>query len=70
MVYVKTAAASTPGTWTTSGDGQVVGAAITDGDLAGGGTTSFVYDPAVISLIRWNSGSFVRVNGSWRDFDQ
>ena len=65
VVYVRTAA----GQWTTSGAGQVVGGTVADGDVVGSGTTSFVFDPNVISLIRWNTGSFVRVPGSWRDFE-
>ena len=65
VVYIRTAT----GQWTTSGAGQVVGATVVDGDVVGTGTTSLVFDSGVVSLIRWNTGSFVRVPGSWRDFE-
>lgn len=71
MVYVRTDATSTPpNQWATSGGGQVVGAAVTDGDIVGTGSTTFVFDAGVMSLLRWNTGSFVRVPGSWRDFEE
>jgi hypothetical protein len=65
VVYIRT----TGGQWTTAGAGQVVGAVVVDGDVVGLGTTSLIFDPGVIALIRWNTGSFVRVPGSWRDFE-
>ena len=44
------------------------GAAISAGSYQGDGTPEFVYDAAVLAQLNHNSGSFVRVNGSWRDF--
>ncbi len=57
-----------PDFWDTSGAGQIVGAAVSDNKIEGNGTTSYIYDPAVMNLLRWNTGSFVRVPGSWKDF--
>lgn len=64
LVYSRSA------TWATDGAGRIVGAAVAEGAVAGSGTTTFVHDPAVVRLLRWNSGSFVRVPGSWKDFYQ
>jgi hypothetical protein len=63
--------ARTP-TWDLQGAGQITGAAIAEGDLDGplSPTTTFVFDNTVMQLVRWNSGSFVRVPGSWKDFRQ
>jgi Tfp pilus assembly protein PilX len=63
--------ARTP-TWTLQGGGQITGAAIAEGDLDGPAnpTTTFVLDDTVLQLVRWNSGTFVRVPGSWKDFQQ
>lgn len=67
LVYVRTPSSSSA--WTTSGAGQIVGGTVADKEVRGSGTTTFVHDPAVIGLIRWNTGSFVRVPGSWKDFE-
>jgi type II secretory pathway pseudopilin PulG len=64
VVYTRTP------TWTLQGGGRITGAAIAEGGITGSGTTSFVFDPAVLQLVRWNSGSFVRMPGSWKDFQQ
>jgi Tfp pilus assembly protein PilX len=64
VVYTRTP------TWTLQGAGQITGAAIAEGGVTGSGTTSFVFDPTVLQLVRWNSGSFVRMPGSWKDFQQ
>lgn len=58
-------------TWTANpGTSVVVGAAWSEGELnvAGGGVLELRYDPAVMTLLRSRTGSFVRVPGSWRDF--
>ncbi|MCY7316091.1 MAG: pilus assembly PilX N-terminal domain-containing protein [Rubrivivax sp.] len=55
-------------TWATSGTGRINGALIVDGDVVGSGNTTVVYDSAILQQVRYGSGSFVRVPGSWRDF--
>lgn len=59
---------STADTWVTSGGGTVRGAAVAEGGLGGNGTSTFVYDRAVLDRLRWTTGSFVRVPGGWKDF--
>lgn len=67
LVYVRAPAGSSE--WTTNGGGQITGATVVDQSVRGNGTTTFVYDPGVMSLLRWNTGSFVPVPGSWKDFE-
>jgi hypothetical protein len=67
LVYVRAPSGSSE--WTTSGGGQVIGGTVADQEVRGNGTTAFVHNPAVIARIRWNTGSFVRVPGSWKDFE-
>ena len=57
-------------TWDTTGAaaGQVIGAAVAENDLGGTGTPTFAYDADVIRLLRWNTGTFVRVPSSWKDY--
>ena len=57
-------------TWDTTGiaTGQVIGAAVAENDLSGTGTPTFAYDADVIRLLRWNTGTFVRVPSSWKDY--
>jgi Tfp pilus assembly protein PilX len=67
LVYVRTPS------WTALGSGgQVFGATVAEGDItvAGSAATSFIHDPAVVQSVRWNSGSFVRVPASWKDYQQ
>jgi hypothetical protein len=47
---------------------SVRGAVIAAGDITITGAPTIVYDPAVLKLLNLNTGSFVRVPGSWRDF--
>ena len=56
-------------TWTSSGAGSIVGAAIAEGGFAGSATTDIVYDRSVLTRLRTLTGSFVRLPGSWKDFD-
>ena len=53
---------------TTAAGALLRGAAITEGNYSGQGAPDFFYDAAVLSLLKTNTGSFARVNGSWRDF--
>jgi hypothetical protein len=62
VVYTQAAA------WNTAGSGLVRGAVIAEGDVAGNGTPQFLHERSVLTLLRFGSGSFVPVPGSWRDF--
>ncbi len=66
MVYVRIPSGSSR--WETDGAGQITGAAVSDNRIRGDGTTNYVFDPDVMNLLRWNTGSFVRVPSSWKDF--
>ena len=57
--------------WTASGTGPTIrGAAIAEGDLqfVGAANSTVQYDAAVLRTLRVSYGSFVRVPGSWQDF--
>lgn len=55
--------------WNDTGDGaRLVGAAIARDVYTGTGTPELIYDPRVLDLLRHETGSFVRVPGSWKDF--
>ncbi len=55
--------------WVTDGaGGRINGAAVAENTISGTGGTTIVYNADVLRLVRWNTGSFVRVNGSWQDF--
>lgn len=68
LVYVRLPRPLGVSTWTTSGTGRINGAVVVDGDVVGTGNTTVVYDSAILQRVRYGSGSFVRVPGSWRDF--
>ena len=51
-----------------AGNGQVQGALIAEGNLGGNGTQVITYDPAILTRLRTRYGSFVRLNGGWKDF--
>jgi hypothetical protein len=55
--------------WTLQGGGRIVGAAVADGSVAGHAGITFIHDRPVLERLRWNSGSFVRVPGSWKDYE-
>ncbi len=44
------------------------GAALSETGYTGNGTPDFVYDRRALDTLQTRSGSFARVNGSWRDF--
>ena len=47
---------------------QVRGATLVEGDYRGNGAPDFTFDATVLALLKGRTGSFARVNGSWRDF--
>lgn len=55
-------------TWTTSGTGNITGAMVAEGDIAGNGAFTVNYARDVLNRLRVASGSFVMVPGSWRDY--
>jgi Tfp pilus assembly protein PilX len=61
---------STAITWDNTGGGSALlqGAAISEGNYTGNGTPDYYYDPRVLTKLRYDQSSFVRVPGSWRDF--
>ncbi|MEP7138121.1 MAG: hypothetical protein ABI745_00740 [Caldimonas sp.] len=50
------------------GSASIRGAALVAGGYRGDGAPDLVHDDAVLSLLKTREGSFVRVNGSWKDF--
>lgn len=44
------------------------GAAVLEAGYAGSGTPDIVRDAGILATLRGNTGSFVRIPGSWRDF--
>ncbi len=54
------------GNW--EGSGTITGAALVEGDLAATASPTVLYDQAVINATRLSSGSFVPVQGDWKDF--
>lgn len=50
------------------GVATVRGAVLVEGDYAGDAAADFVHDAQVLSALKRTTGSFVRVNGSWRDY--
>ena len=55
-------------TWASNGNMQVRGAVIAEGNMDGNSNATFVYDAAVLRLLRLRTGSFALIPGSWRDF--
>jgi hypothetical protein len=54
--------------WNSTGRGSILGALISEGDVAGPSAPDVRYDASVITRIRVTQGSMVRVPGGWRDF--
>ena len=52
----------------TRGGAFLRGAALSESSYQGDGTPEIFYDTAVLAALTGDSGSFARVNGSWRDF--
>ncbi len=55
-------------TWSTAGSGTVRGAVIAENALGGTGTATYVYDAAVLEVLRRRYGSFVGLPGSFKDY--
>ncbi|HET6599602.1 MAG TPA: PilX N-terminal domain-containing pilus assembly protein [Burkholderiaceae bacterium] len=52
-----------------NGAGAVLrGAALSEGGYLGNASAELFYDTAVLATLNGNTGSFARINGSWRDF--
>ena len=62
LVYMRKSVANV------SGAGQITGAFIAESDVNAVSSPVFVYDDSVLRALRSETGSFVRVPGSWRDF--
>jgi len=55
--------------WDTPGSAEVTGAVVAEGDLLGSGATRILHDPATLQALHHRIGTFVRVPGSWKDFE-
>ena len=53
---------------TTTPGAALRGAAISESNYAGNATADFIRDAGVLTALQNHSGSFVRINGGWRDF--
>lgn len=51
-----------------AGSAGIRGAALVGGDYRGDGAPDLVHDDAVLTSLKAREGSFVRINGSWKDF--
>jgi Tfp pilus assembly protein PilX len=54
--------------WATAGTGQVRGGMAGEGRISGNGSFAAVYDPEILAHLRWRTGSFAKVPGSWKDY--
>ena len=54
------------GNW--EGSGTITGAAMVEGDFAAAASPTVIYDQSVINAARLSSGSFVPMQGDWKDF--
>ncbi len=54
------------GNW--EGAGTITGAALVEGDLAAAAAPTVLYDQSIVNAARLSSGSFVPMQGDWRDF--
>ncbi|HEY2561828.1 MAG TPA: hypothetical protein VGI48_19130 [Caldimonas sp.] len=57
-------------TWNDAAPGRafVRGAVVVDGDVRGNASADIIRDADIVERLMRSSGSFVRVNGSWKDF--
>lgn len=49
-------------------EASIQGAAISEGNYSGDAAADIVHDAAILARLQRSSGSFARVNGSWKDF--
>jgi hypothetical protein len=56
------------GNITITGDPVLRGAVVATGNLSIAGAPAISYDPSLLQALKLSTGSFVRVPGSWRDF--
>lgn len=54
--------------WAAAGDGLVRGAVIAENTMSGSASFDVLRDADVLRRARWQTGSFVKVPGGWRDF--
>ena len=55
--------------WDAAASGAAVrGAVLSAGHYRGDAAADFTHDSAVLTLLATRAGSFVRINGSWKDF--
>jgi hypothetical protein len=54
--------------WASAGTGQVRGGMAGEGRISGNGSFAAVYDPEILAHLRWRTGSFAKVPGSWKDY--
>ena len=54
--------------WHDPAGAQVNGAVVAEGALHGSGATRIRHDAAVLAVLHQRTGTFVRVNASWKDF--
>ena len=68
LVYTRPVAPATD--WVTSGTGQFSGAVVAEGGVNVGATSNLNinYNGDTLNLLRGNSGTFVRVPSSWKDY--
>lgn len=63
LVYVQAAA------WASNGAGIVEGAVVAEGGITGTPSGRFTYSVPIVNRLRSSTGTFVKVPGSWRDFE-
>jgi hypothetical protein len=67
-IYGVVAAAGLEWNDAAAGGAFVRGALLIDGDVRGNASADVIRDRSVLELLARRDGSFVRVNGSWKDF--
>lgn len=55
-------------TWLTTGLGTITGAAMGEGAVAGTSAGIVAYDADILDNLRYRTGSFVLIPGSWKDY--
>ena len=54
--------------WGMAGSGAITGAAMAESAVSGTSTATIAYDADILNLLRYGTGSFVMVPGTWKDF--